>query len=282
MNPPRPAFDVDGLDLPAYLERIGYAGPQEPTLETLRGLHLAHATTVPFENLDVQLGRPILLDLESLQAKLVRARRGGYCYEQNLLFAAVLQTLGFDVTRLAARVRLGATEVRPRTHMILRVDLAEGGFLADVGFGADGLLAPLPIDPGPDRTEFGSTRRIVFEDDDTRVLQFRRPDGWLDLYAFTLEPQHFADYVMANHFTSTWPRSGFVTTLVAQRLGTEVTWSLRGRELTEERRTERTTTPIEDDGDLLRVLEQRFGLSFAPGTRFPALDRLAEPAALRD
>src|SRR5262245_53404654 len=136
------------LDLDADRHRIGYTGPLTPTRETLAGLHLAHATHIPFENLDILLGRPIRLDLEALQAKLVRGRRGGYCFEQNTLFAAALERVGFPVTRLAARVRLGATGVRPRTHMLLKVDLEGASFLADVGFGGEGLLQPLPFVPG--------------------------------------------------------------------------------------------------------------------------------------
>src|SRR2546422_1681671 len=118
------------IDLDAYFTRIGYAGVRRPTMETLRALHLAHATHISFENLDVLLGRPILLDLESLQAKLVRGRRGGYCFEQNALFAAVLERLGFTVTRLAARVRMGVTRVLPRTHMALAVEVDGGSWLA--------------------------------------------------------------------------------------------------------------------------------------------------------
>ncbi len=268
----RPAFDIEGLDLPRYLDRIGYGGPVEATLGTLRGLHLAHATTIPFENLDIQLGRPINLDLASLQAKLVDGRRGGYCFEQNLLFGAVLETVGFDVTRLAARVRAGSTEVRPLTHTILRVG-GEGfeAQLADVGFGGDGLLLPIPIEPGPERTDFGTTHRLVQEDEVTRVLQVGSPAGWLDLYAFTLEPRHFMDFVMGNHFTSTWPGSGFVTTLTVQRLGTEGTLVLRWRRLTEVRDGESMTRVIEDDEELLEVLRNRFGLDLPAGTWFPTL-----------
>src|SRR5438552_5613549 len=129
-----------GFALDAYLARIGYTGPREPTPAVLEAVHLAHATHIPFENLDIQLGRPILLDLASLQAKLVHGRRGGYCFEQNTLFAAALEQLGFRVTRLAARVRIGATRLSPRTHMTLKVDVDEGSWLADVGFGGAGLL----------------------------------------------------------------------------------------------------------------------------------------------
>jgi N-hydroxyarylamine O-acetyltransferase len=149
---------LDALDLPAYLDRIGVsrADSRAPTLDTLRALHLGHSTTIPFENLDVLLGRPIRLDLASLQAKLVEARRGGYCFEHNVLFAAVLEALGFPVTRLAARVYMGPpSPARPRTHMLLRVEVGAEPWLADVGFGRDGLLEPVPFDPGPAVSQVG-------------------------------------------------------------------------------------------------------------------------------
>ncbi len=135
----------DELDLDAYLGRTGARAPLAPSAEALADLQQAHVGAVPFENLDILLGRPIALDLESLQAKLVTARRGGYCFEQNTLFQAALETMGFEVTALAARVRVGATGIRARTHMLLRVDLPEGPFVADVGFGADGPVRSLPL-----------------------------------------------------------------------------------------------------------------------------------------
>src|SRR5688572_327227 len=116
----------DALDLAAYLARTGLAAVPPATPAGLAELHLAHATHIPFENLDVLLGRPIRLDLDSLQQKLVRDRRGGYCFEQNMLFAAVLEAVGFRVSRLAARVRYRTTRLLPRTHMLLLVD-ADGG-----------------------------------------------------------------------------------------------------------------------------------------------------------
>lgn len=113
---------MTALDLQAYLRRIGYQGAVEPTRRVLEALHLAHATHIPFENLDILLGRPIALDLASLQSKLVARRRGGYCFEHNLLFAAVLREFGFEPTLLAARVRFRTTAVLPRTHMLLLVE----------------------------------------------------------------------------------------------------------------------------------------------------------------
>ncbi len=136
------------IDLKAYLERLEYRGELAPTLETLKRLHFAHATHIPFENLEILLGRPIKLDRESLWTKMVTGRRGGYCFEQNALFATVLEELGFRVTRLAARVRLGVKEIRPRSHMLLAVEIEGNRWLADVGFGGEGLLHPLAAGGG--------------------------------------------------------------------------------------------------------------------------------------
>jgi N-hydroxyarylamine O-acetyltransferase len=132
-----------------WLRRIGYDGPLAPTLGTLRGLVAAHAMSIPFECIDPLLGRPPALDSESLRRKLIEDGRGGYCCEQNMLFRAGLQMLGFQVTSLLARVIHGAAAdaPRPATHMVLRVNLPEGPFLADVGFGGMTLTAPLALTP---------------------------------------------------------------------------------------------------------------------------------------
>jgi N-hydroxyarylamine O-acetyltransferase len=256
------------LDLDAYLDRIGYEGAAEPTLQVLDAIHLAHATTIPFENLDVLLGRPIRLDLPSLQDKLVRDRRGGYCFEHNTLFAAALEAVGFGVTRLGARVRFGARGVTARTHMVLLVRADGEERIADVGFGGGSILRSLPAAPGPVVDQFGWRFRLV-DDDGARVVQTRRPRGWIDLYAFTFEPQYPADYEMANHFTSTHPSSPFTRTLTAQLCAPERSLILRGRKLIEETPTGETASQVPDD-ELLDVLAERFTLSFPPGTRFEA------------
>ena len=255
-------------DLEACGQRIEYAGAWTRTLETLRILHLAHVTHIPFENLDILLGRPILLDLESLWAKLIHGQRGGYCFEHNSLFAAVLESIGFRVTRLAARVRAGATEILPRTHMLLRVNVEGQNWLADVGFGGDGLLYPVPIKHGEVARHFGWQYRVMI-DDGMQVLQSLRPAGWSDLYSFTLEPQEPVDYEVSNYFTSTHPRSPFVRRLVAQRPGAESRWTLVNRLLTEQKPDSVTGTTLKDDDALLEVLAERFGLRFPAGTRFP-------------
>jgi len=255
------------VDLKAYAARIEYGSEFTPTLATLRDVHLAHATHIPFENLDILLGRPIRLDLESITAKLIGGRRGGYCFEQNALFAAVLEAIGFRVTRLAARVRMGATEVRPRSHMLMAVDVERERWLADVGFGGDGLLLPVRLKADEVQRQFGWQYRVTAEDG-LYVLQSLRPEGWLDLYSFTLEEQYAVDYEVSNYFTSTYPQSPFVNRLVAQRLGEDVRLILVNRQLTEQRSDGVSQTTLADDDAILKTLAERFGLGFPAGTRF--------------
>ena len=256
-----------GLDLDAYLERVQARSPLAPSAEVLADLQQAHVGAIPFENLDILLGRPVPLDLESLQAKLVTARRGGYCFEQNTLFQAVLGEMGFEVTALAARVRIRATAVRARTHMLLRVDLPEGPWVSDVGFGADGPLRALPLAEGPEHW-VGPTGHRLRKENDLWVLEANSEGSWVDLYAFTLEPQYPIDFEMANHFTSTHPRSAFVNSLTAQRLFPERRVVLRNRDLTVREGRVTETATIRDPEHLLEVLETYCDLPFPPGTRF--------------
>jgi N-hydroxyarylamine O-acetyltransferase len=248
----------DAFDLNAYLRRIGHDGPREPTPRLLEALHLAHALTIPFENLDVRLGRPIRLDVANLQAKLVAGRRGGYCFEQNTLFAAALEALGFQVTRLAARVRFGATRLLPRTHMLLRVDIGGQSYLADVGFGGDGLLGPVPLTPGQVVRQGLWTYRLV-EEAGLLVLQSRR-GGWFDLYAFSLEPQHPIDFEVANHYTATHPESIFVRSLTVQRPSLQERHVLRNRDYLVESATGTNSRHVADDEEMRRLLAETFGL----------------------
>lgn len=255
------------LDLAAYLERIGYHGECEPTLPALTALHLAHATHIPFENLDILLGRPVRLDLDSIQAKLVHGRRGGYCFEQNTLFAAVLEQLGFTVTRLAARVRFGAQRVLPRTHMMLRVDVAGAALLCDVGFGRAGLLGPVPLAVGAVTRQYAWSYRVV-QEPGCWVQQWLQGDAWLDVYAFTLEPEHPIDFEMANHYVSTHPASRFVQTLSVMLPTPAARYSLINRELMIDRGGQMQTRTLADDAEVLDVLAETFKLAFPAGTRF--------------
>jgi N-hydroxyarylamine O-acetyltransferase len=256
------------MDLKTYAARVDYRGDFAPTLDTLRQLHYAHATHVPFENLDVLLGEPIRLDVESLWRKMVERRRGGYCFEQNSLFAAVLEEAGFRVRRLAARVRLGAPGVRPRTHMLFLAEVGREQWLCDVGFGADCLLHPIPFRPGEISTQFSWKYRVV-QEGSVYALQAWRPQGWIDLYAFGLEPTYPLDYEVASFYTSTSPTSMFRKMLRVQLPGPEVSRLLINQTLSERTATGVTETTVPDGDGLLEVLDRQFGLHFPKGTRFP-------------
>lgn len=256
------------MDLKAYCQRSEYTGDLRPSADCLRELHLAHALHVPFENIDVLLRRPIKLDLESLYKKLVEDRRGGYCFEQNTLFAAVLEEIGFRVTRLAARVRLGASGVGSRSHMLLRVEADGELWLADVGFGGEALLVPIPWRPGEIAEQFEWRFRLLTEGSNF-LLQMLRPGGWLDLYAFNLEEQYPVDYVVANHYTSTYPESFFLKRLMVHLPGPSERLTLVNRRLIERRAESASESLLPDDEAILGVLAGRFGLHFPAGTRFP-------------
>lgn len=262
------------IDLEAYLKRIEFSGPVAPSIDCLTALHEAHRVHIPFENLDIQLGRPIRLDLDSVFGKLVGNCRGGYCFEQNALFAAVLEEIGFQVTRLAARVRSGTTRVLPRTHMFLSVETGGSSWLADVGFGGLGLLHPIPIVMEKVNQQFAWKFRIMPEGE-LSILQRFMNEAWEDLYAFTREPQLPADYELANYYTSTHPESRFVLTTTAQRATPEAIYILRNREFITMRGEQEETIVIDDDEELLRILREKIGLSFPPGTRFRSLMQTA-------
>jgi len=260
------------LDLDAYLARLRYEGARDETVGTLQGLHRAHALVIPFENLDILLGLPIRLDLDSLQAKLVASRRGGYCFEQNTLFAAALEAFGFEVTPLAARVRMGRTGPTPRTHMVLEV-VAEGEkWLADVGFGGAGLLDPLPFG-SEEPVHQGAWSFRLQREDDLHVVRWLQREGWQDLYAFTLEPQLSIDFEVANHFTSTWPRSPFVTNIYVQRPGLQERLGLTREEFVVKLPEGEERTVVTSDEQLVEILEGRFDLRLPAETRFEGRDQ---------
>jgi N-hydroxyarylamine O-acetyltransferase len=255
------------IDLAAYLRRIGYDGELQPTQRVLELLHLAHVTHIPFENLDVLLKRPIRLDICSLQEKLVTAGRGGYCFEQNGLFAAVLREIGFQVTNLAARVHYRATRTRPRTHRISLVTVDGTRFLADVGFGAAGLFLPVPVDGNQLSRQYTWSYRIV-EREGLRFLQTVQEGDWTDLYSFSMEPQEAADYEMANYYVSTHPDSQFVRALTIQRATPEERHALRGSEYTLDRGDQVIRRALGDIHDLETFIAETFGVTPPPGYRF--------------
>jgi len=269
-------------ELRGYFQRIGYGGTPSPDLETLQTLHRLHTQAIPFENLNSLLGIPVRLDLPSLWEKLVRSRRGGYCFEQNLLFRSVLQAIGFRVTGLAARVVWNAPEgaVPPRTHMLLRIDLDGRPWLADVGFGGQVLTAAIQLEPGIEQATPHEPFRLVPWNDEL-LLESRIRERWLPLYRFHQHPQELADYEVSNWYVSTSPESIFVNGLMASRVGPGVRYALMNNELA----VHRSGGPSEKRvlghaAELRQVLEHEIGLSLpdAPGLE-PLLKRLTTPAA---
>ena len=243
-------------DLSAYLARIGYAGPREPTLAALRGIVAAHATAIPFENVDVLLQRPVPLTSEALVDKLVRRGRGGYCFEHNTLLLRALEAFGFAVTGLAARVLWNRPENEPlpRTHMLLRVALPEGDSLADVGFGGLTLTAPLRLETGAEQQTPHEPHRLVATDGEIE-LQARLDGGWTRLYRFDLRPQLAVDYDMANWFTATHPQSLFRNHLLGARPEPDRRYALFNRDFTVRHRDgrieRRTLANAAELGDVL-------------------------------
>lgn len=262
------------LDLAAYLARIGVASGSSLRADeaTLRRLVWGHVSTIAFENVDVQLGRPIRLDLEAIERKLVGSRRGGYCFEQNALFAAVMVQLGYEVETLAARVRWMRTGPTPRTHMLSRVMLNGEPWIADVGFG--GFVPTEPLRLVADReqeTPLGTFRFL--HGDGFWTLQARLEQGFSDLYAFTEEPHGPVDYEVMNHYTSTHPASRFKTSLIVSRPAADARHSLLNGEYVIRRgaaATKRVVAPAE----VPAVLREVFGLDVPDGTTFPAMTTL--------
>ncbi len=262
--------------LDAYFERVGVSGRVAPDLDTLKLLHAAHVEAIPFENLDILLGRGVHLDIEALRDKLIAQRRGGYCFEQNTLFLTILRELGFTVTPMEARVRAGATAVRARTHMVLVVELDGAQWLADVGFGGEGLREPVRIGGEGGVSSSGVSHR-VFAEGDLQVLQQRREAGWEDEYAFLMQPVHPVDFEMANWFTSTHPQSPFTRTLTVQRITPDARHILRYPTYVEIRDGAVVSREITRDG-LIPLLRDVFLIDLPDDTSFPSIDGPLERA----
>lgn len=264
------------FELDAYLDRIGYGGPREASLAVLRSLIAQHTATIPFENIDIFLGRGASLDLEQLQAKMVAGRRGGYCFEQNTLLREALVALGFRVTGLMARVVRGLENdaVTPRTHMTLLVDLPEGSFLADVGFGNLTPTAPLALIAERAQPTAHEPFRLL-EAGDEWLLQAHLGEVWRNVYRFPLQPQFDIDYEVGNWFTSTRPGGMFVSNLIVARPGHDCRMTLfndrfvlRGADGRVERQTIKGASHY---GETLRA----FGLTLSDGDHAALADAVS-------
>jgi N-hydroxyarylamine O-acetyltransferase len=260
------------MKLDAYFDRIGWGGPTPPTLDTLAGLLAAHMTHVPFENLDVLLGRRPRLDLEALQAKVVYARRGGYCFEQVTLFSAVLERLGFALARHTARVVLRVPRsASPRAHMIVAVRLPEGTFLVDPGFGGLSPRSPLPLAAGREMP-FGDEVHWLAREDGYWVLRARTGGQVVDCWATALDEDNAIDFEVGNHYTSSHPASPFVSHLMlcAHTAAGRVTVANRLVTI-RDARGERVEE-IADRPALRALLTEHFGFDL------PEVERLRVPA----
>jgi N-hydroxyarylamine O-acetyltransferase len=258
MNAAEASFDLD-----AYLARVGYHGPRTATRETLRDIHRLHPQAIAFENIDPFLRRPVDLDIGSLQAKLVSAGRGGYCFEQNLLFWAALRALGFQVSGLAARVlwNYPPDAITARGHMLLRVELAGETFVADVGFGGLTMTAPLRLEPQIEQETPHELFRII-EQSGYYVIQASAGGEWRMLYRFDLQEQFEVDYRLTNYYLSTHPASHFVSSLMIARVLRDRRLALLNDRLTTrylDGRSERRA--LATAADLAEVLETQFGIS---------------------
>jgi len=270
----RPDIDVD-----AYLARIGYDGPRTPTLETLAGIHFCHPQAIAFEDLDALLKRPIDLTGPGLERKLVRGGRGGWCFEQNLLFSQALRAFGFTVTDLTARVLWSGDEeaITRRSHMLLRVMVDGEPFIADVGFGGQTLTGPIRLQLDIAQRTPHEDYRLVRVGDDFK-LQALIGDSWRSLYRFDLQPQYPVDYEVASHFLTTHPSSHFRTMLRVARSLPGLRHGLQNNQLATHHvkgaTEKRTLTSVAEIRDALADI---FGITLPPAADLdPAIARACD------
>lgn len=211
-------MDPITIDLDAYCRRIGYDGPRAPTLAVLRDTCRLHLAAIPFENIDSLTGIVPELDPGALEGKLVRRRRGGYCFEQNTLMKLALRGFGFEVEALGARVRMDMPDdqMTPRTHVLLRAEVEDRSFVVDVGFGGFTPTGPLLFEPGMEQTTPNERYRID-ETDDEFTLSANIANAWKRLYRFNRVEQFPIDHEVNNFYVAAWPRSFFRNALVAAK-----------------------------------------------------------------
>ena len=256
------------MDVAAYLRRIGYTGPLQPSAETLRELHYAHLLAVPFENLDIHRRVPVVLDTQSLFRKIVLDRRGGFCYELNGLFAALLRELGFQVALLSARVSKNEDETGPEfDHLALRVEL-DSPWLADVGFG-ESFVEPLPLRDGAQARQRQVFYRIDREDDRWRLLRCGQagPDrDWRMLYDFTLTPRALSDFEGMSRYHQTSPQSHFTRGRVCSQLTPYGRLTLTNERLVVSKDGQRQETAIASPAGFDAALRRYFAIDLNSGT----------------
>src|SRR5580765_2924169 len=245
-------------DVSSYLARIGYTGPAEPTAETLRTLHRLHMMSVPFENLDISLGRKIEIDEDAILKKVIERRRGGFCYELNGAFAALLRSMGFRVTLLSARVaRADGSESPEFDHLTLRVDL-EQPWLADVGFG-ESFLEPLRLSADKEQLDPAGVFRLIREGDRWHV-QKSESDGWKAQYSFSLQPHLLEDFAGMCRYHQTSPESSFTQKRICSRATPNGRITLSEMKLIITNKGEREERALASQAEWMTTLEEQFGI----------------------
>lgn len=251
------------MDVEAYLKRIRYhrslkSKLDHPNIDLLRALHCDHLYTVPFENLDIHLGRKIICDETRILHKIVNEHRGGFCYELNGAFAALLRELGFQVTLLSARVAREGGGYGPEfDHLTLRVDIEEP-WLADVGFG-DSFLEPLRLTSGVEQEQCGRVYRLVSADREW-VLEVMAAGMWKPEYAFTLEPRELSDFAAMCLYHQTSPDSHFTRQRICSMATPRGRITLSGDKLIETRGGKRQESRCSRDQEWRAQLKQLFSL----------------------
>ncbi|MCG5260604.1 arylamine N-acetyltransferase [Cupriavidus gilardii] len=283
--PDQPALNAARLD--AYLHRIGLPQRPTPTREALDAIVAAHLQRIPFENIDVLLGRPIDIALDAVFDKLVTRERGGYCFEHNTLLAAALTALDFDVVPLAARVRFGIEEgvPTPQSHLLLRVRVAHRDYIADAGFGGPNPPCSLPLsEPAPEGLPYrlvgaplSATSSGAFHLLD---LELKSGDEWIKLYRFDLSPQAWIDYAARNWYVCTHPDSIFLHRLMAARTDGEVRLTMTNGELTERDADGGSRqVALETPAQIVATLRERIGVRLDDETAAGLTAWLARRAA---
>ncbi|HVQ16792.1 MAG TPA: arylamine N-acetyltransferase [Vicinamibacterales bacterium] len=259
------------FNLAGYLARIGWDGRREPTPATLESVLRAHMMRVPFENLDVLLGRGVRIDLDSVYGKLVTARRGGYCFEHGTLLREALQQLGFQPVAHTARViQLRPRSEAPLTHMFLTVQMEGKRLVLDPGFGGHSPRVPLPL-TGEEVRDGDDVHRMVRQGGDW-ALEARIDGVPTALWSSSFEPAEPVDFVMANHFVSTFSESPFVTRLMLRALTPDARVSMMNQDVTVRDASGQRTRVMTDRADLRQLLIDHFGFDL------PEVERLRVPS----
>ncbi len=254
---------ASSFDQQAWLNRIGYRGPLEPTLSALHQIIFAHAHAIAYESLDIMLGRTPKLDLASLQRKMISGGRGGYCLEQNMLFREGLRSLGYKITSLQGRVVRGLAidAPRPAIHMLLQVDLPEGPYLADVGFGNLAPTSALLLQPGVEQETPHEPMRFIDVGGEL-TLQAKLRDTWEHIYRVIPYPRYDGEYEITNWYTGTHPDAPYQSNIIAARPGpnrTRITM-FNARVTVRHASGEAERRQLSDEAEFRSVLRDEFGL----------------------